>query len=218
MRHYITVLTIHYIPFASQHNGKMSAYISHMILYEFVDSGNCYKIRMLLAELELPYTKVALDRLSSVRNTMEFLCKSPLGKVPVLEQDGEYYTESMAILYKLSTGTSLNPESPRVIQWLSFEQGEIQSSIGAARYLNKFCQELPPADLIERAHEALCVVEQQLKETGQYILGSTYSICDIALYAYIHLAPEAGVSLEPYIHIMQWILTIQGLPRYVAII
>lgn len=183
-----------------------------MILYEFVDSGNCYKIRMLLAELGMSYKRIVLSRNPHIRNTEEFLHKSPLGKVPVLELEGEYYTESLAILCFLSHCTK-----SAVLQWLSFEQSEIQTSIGAARYLYKFCNVLPDDDMIWRAHNALSVVESQLKKTQEYILNSGYSICDIALYAYIHLAPEAGISLELYPMISRWIKLIQSRPRYVGI-
>jgi glutathione S-transferase len=114
----------------------------------------------------------------------------------------------MSILYYLSKGTELQPnDGTKMLQWLSFEQSEIQSSIGAARYIAKFCGDIPPDELISDAHRALAVVETQLKESS-YILTSGYSICDIALYGYIHLAAEALISLDKYPHILGWLARI----------
>lgn len=164
-------------------------------LYELPLSGNCYKVRILLHLLGLDYTRKPIDR--SVL---------PLGKVPALEIGGKIYTESMAILCLLASGTRYLPETDlvEIIRWLSFEQGEIQMTIGVARYQLRHGLLTGSAD--ESAMRALQVLDDHLSASQSgYVVASGLTIADIALYGYIHLAPEVGIDLTRYRHISRWL-------------
>lgn len=186
--------------------------MDEIILYQFPDSGNCYKIRLYLNYLHQNYKIINLPREDALRKNEEFLKISPLGKVPVLQVKELVLTESMAILFYLFENYDINYkyftalEKIEILKWLSFEQSEIQWSIGRLRYIYKFSNSnklIETADLKFNAMDALKVLDNHLKNK-KFIL-EKYSIADISLFAYVGLSNEAGISLENYPNIHRWI-------------
>jgi len=189
-----------------------------MKLYQFEKSGNCYKIRLLLSQLQKEYIIENLPRnFSKLSN--EFLNKSPLGKVPFLEINDLVFTESMAILYYLSKDTFLFPKEfssqVEIIKWLSFEQSEIQTSIARNRFLFKF-KNIRENKSIKRAKKALNILNLHL-ENKKFLVANTYTIADISLYAYVHLSSEIDISLENYPNIILWLKNVENQANYIKI-
>lgn len=188
-----------------------------MKLHQFKTSGNCYKIRLFLHQLEKKCDHINLSRDGS-RLSKEFLLKSPLGKVPVLEiNEGNFLTESMSILYFLSQNTKFFPKDislqTEILKWLSFEQSEIQTSIAKARYFIKFKKEIK-TKYIENAKEKLKIIDFHLFGK-KFLVGDIYTIADISLYAYVHLAPEIDISLNEYPNIVNWLYHVETQPKYI---
>ncbi len=188
-------------------------------------SGNCYKLQLLLAQLERPYRWVEVDTLSGATRTPEFLAKNANGKVPLLElEDGRCLAESNAILCYLAEGSAYYPAEPwlraQTLQWLFFEQYSHEPYVAVARFIAKF---LPPDHprraelprLQERGHQALAVMEGELA-TRDFMVAGGYSIADIALYAYTHDAPSGGIKLDPYPRLREWLARVEAQPGFVA--
>ncbi len=188
-------------------------------------SGNCYKIKLMLHLLGLPYEWVAIDILRGDTATPEFLAKNPNGKIPVLElEDGTCLWESNAILNFLADGTRFLPTEPRlrtqVLQWQFFEQYSHEPYIAVARFI-QFYLNMPEdrlkeyADCQARGKKALKVMERQLQLTP-YLVGDQYSIADIALYAYTHVADQGGFDLSAYPGIQAWLKRVAAQPGHVT--
>jgi glutathione S-transferase len=196
-------------------------------LYDYLPSGNGYKVRLVLRQLGLPYELVELDIKRGETRTLEFLAKNPNGRIPLLEIPGHgYLAESHAIIGYLAEGSALVPadrlERARMWQWLCFEQYSLEPNIGTARFwiasLKKTEAELGEK-LVEKrrsGHAALDVLERGL-EGREFLVGNRYSLADIALYAYTHVAPEGGFSLEPYPAIRAWCARVAAQPGHVPI-
>lgn len=197
-----------------------------MRLYDFLPSGNCYKIRLLLTQMGMPFERVDINILKGETRTPEFLSKNPNGKVPVLEiQTGQYLAESNAILVYLSEGTEFLPYDrflrAQVLQWLFFEQYSHEPFIATSRFwisiLGK-AEEYRAA--IEQKREpgyaALKVMETHLGKHN-FFVGERYTIADIALFAYTHVADEGGFDLTKFPAIQAWMATIKAQPRYISI-
>ena len=196
-------------------------------LYDYLPSGNGYKVRLVLRQLRLPYELVELDIKRGETRTPEFLAKNPNGRIPLLEIPGHgYLAESHAIIGYLAEGSALVPadrlERARMWQWLCFEQYSLEPNIGTARFwiasLQKTEAELGEK-LVEKrrsGHAALDVLERGL-EGREFLVGNRYSLADIALYAYTHVAPEGGFSLEPYPAIRAWCARVAAQPGHVPI-
>ncbi|MCI1012181.1 glutathione S-transferase family protein, partial [Pseudomonas oryzihabitans] len=168
-------------------------------------SGNCYKVVLMLHLLGLEYRWHEVDILAGETQSEAFLAKNPNGKIPVLElEDGTCLWESNAILNFLADGTRFLPSEPRlrtqVLQWQFFEQYSHEPYVAVARFIQLY-QGLPAERREEyevclvRGYKALRVMEQQLQRTS-FLVGEDYSIADIALYAYTHVAHEGGFSLD----------------------
>jgi len=196
-------------------------------LYDYLPSGNGYKVRLVLRQLRLPYELVELDIKRGETRTPEFLAKNPNGRIPLLEIPGHgYLAESHAIIGYLAEGSALVPadrlERARMWQWLCFEQYSLEPNIGTARFwiasLKKTEAELGDRLLEKRrnGHAALAVLERGL-EGREFLVGNRYSLADIALYAYTHVAPEGGFSLEPYPAIRAWCARVAAQPGHVPI-
>ena len=196
-------------------------------LYDYLPSGNGYKVRLVLRQLGLPYELVELDIKHGATRTPEFLAKNPNGRIPLLEIPGRgYLAESHAIIGYLAEGSALVPadrfDRARMWQWLCFEQYNLEPNIGTARFwiasLGKTEAELGEK-LVEKrrnGHAALAVLEHGL--TGQeFLVAGRYSLADIVLYAYTHVAPEGGFSLEPYPAIRAWCARVAAQPGHVPI-
>jgi glutathione S-transferase len=183
-------------------------------LYDYLDSGNAYKIRLLLSHLEIPYKRVVLDIDKGETRTPQFLAKNPNGRIPALElDDGTVLPESNAILFYLAEGTKYLPFDrlgrAQVLQWMFFEQYSHEPNIATVRYWIK--HKVAPTPLIDAAmpakrkagYAALDVMEAHLKRRD-FFVAERYSIADIALYAYTHVADEVDFDLKPYPAIRAW--------------
>jgi len=190
-------------------------------------SGNCYKVKLMLHLLGREYEWVPVDILKGETQSPEFLAKNPNGKIPVLQlEDGTALWESNAILNFLADGSAFLPSEPRlrtqVLQWQFFEQYSHEPYIAVARFI-KVYQGLPEERRAEYeatkkgGYKALKVMEQQLQLTP-YLVGNQYSIADIALYAYTHVADEGGFDLTDYPAVRAWLDRVASHPRHVGML
>ena len=197
-----------------------------VLLYNSAVSGNCYKVRLLAAQLDLP---LELHELSVVdrSNRAEVLGDlNPARRVPTLVlDDGRPLAESNAILWYLGDGTAFVPvdryERAQVLQWQFFEQYQVEPSIAVVRFLIAFSGEAEKH--AERIREqtangsvALDAMERHLVDRS-FLVGERYSIADISLYAYTHVAHEGGFDLTPYPAIRAWLERVAGGPGHITI-
>ena len=196
-------------------------------VYGDYNSGNCYKIKLMLHLLGLEYEWLPVVILKGDTVTAEFLAKNPYGIVPVVElEDGTGLWESNAILNYLADGSEFLPSEARlrtqVLQWQFFEQYSHEPYIAVARFI-QFYLGLPQERLEEyrklqkRGYKALDVMEQQLVRTP-YLVGDHYSIADVTLYAYTHVAHQGGFDLSGYPAIQAWLARVASHPRHVAML
>ncbi len=188
-------------------------------------SGNCYKLQLVCSELDIDYTWHEVDILSGATQTEEFLKLNPNGKVPLMIlPDGRCLPESNAILSYLADGNSLRGSDrysrAAVLQWLFFEQYSHEPYIGTARFIVKYLGSPVErqADLEAKrpgGYKALDVMELQLS-SNDFIANNEFSIADIALYAYTHVAHEGGFDLTAYPAVRDWLARIEARPRYIA--
>ena len=198
-----------------------------LTLYDFPTSGNCYKVRLLLAHLGIPYRHFHRDILKGETRSAEHLAVNPAGKVPVVETDGGVrYFESGAILWHFARGTRLFPagveEETRTLQWMLFEQSALAIPLGRPRYFIKILgkgEEFKDdiAKLMPLGQQALERVETHLADGNIFFVGRRFSIADIALYAYAHLAPDGGYDLAPYPALRNWLERVREEPGHIAI-
>jgi glutathione S-transferase len=194
-----------------------------MTLYDDPISGNGYKVRLALAQLGLRWRLVELDILKGETRTPAFLAKNSNGKIPVLElDDGRCLSESNAILYYLAQGTALWPaerwDQADALRWMFFEQYSHEPYVAVARFM--LHQPAPPdpaalADKHERGYAALDVMEGHLARQPYFAAGR-YTVADIALYAYTHVAGEGRFDLAKYRSIRAWLDRVRGQPGHVA--
>jgi glutathione S-transferase len=193
-------------------------------VYGMADSGNCYKVKLALEQLALPYLWVELDSNQGETRTLKFLAMNANGKVPTLVlEDGTFLAESNAILNYLAEGSRLLPSErlgrARVLQWMFFEQYSHEPYVAVARSLLRYQPpdsprraELPR--LHERGNQALWVMEQHLRREP-FFVGDRYTIADIALYAYTHCAADGGFDLAAYSSVSAWLDRVRSQPRHV---
>lgn len=199
-----------------------------MKLYDDPMSGNGYKARLLLAHISLPYQYIPIDILRGESRTKEFLQKNLNGRIPVLELDGgQHLPESNAILYFLSQGSAYWPDEPyaqaQVMQWLFFEQYSHEPNIATPRFWLKtkvledtpFNRELL-AQKQRAGNQALAVMNEHLS-SRTFFVGERYTIADIALYAYTHVAGEGGFDLSQYPAVVSWLQRVREQSRHVTI-
>ena len=190
-----------------------------MKIYGDIQSGNCYKIKLLTSILEIDHEWIEVDILANETQTDEFLEKNPNGKIPLLElNDGRCISESNAILNYLAEGSDLSSEDAyqkaKILQWQFFEQYSHEPYIAVARFISKYLG-LPEERREEYqskqagGHKALKVMEDQLSTTD-YLVSDKMSISDISLYGYTHVASEGGFDLSKYPAIQNWINRIQS--------
>jgi glutathione S-transferase len=197
-----------------------------MHLYDYLDSGNGYKARLLLALLGRKYRWSELDIDHGGTRTPEFLAKNPNGKIPALQlDDGTVLAESNAILWYLAEGTRFIPEDrvqrAQVLQWMFFEQYSHEPYVATPRYIKRH---LPPehprqAELparLERGRDAFRVMETHLAARS-YFVAERYTIADIALYAYSHVAHEGGHDLAPYPKVRAWLARVVSEPQHILL-
>ena len=197
-----------------------------LTLYDYLDSGNGYKVRLLLAQLGTPYRLVELDIMRGETRTPEFLARNPNGRIPTLElEDGTFLAESNAIIWYLAEGTRFVPADrlgrARALQWMFFEQYSHEPYVATPRFILRHLPvdhprraELPARQAQGRA--ALGVMEGHLG--AHDFLAGDYSIADIALYAYSHRADEAGIDLAPFPAVRAWLARVAAQPDHVAML
>ncbi len=197
-----------------------------MHLFDYLDSGNGYKVRLLLAQLGQRYDWTEVDIDAGKTRTPQFLKRNPNGRIPTLElDDGTNLAESNAILWYLAEGTPFVPVGrlarAQVLQWMFFEQYSHEPYVATPRFIVKHLPadhprraELP--DRLTRGRAALAVMETHLK-ARQFFVGKRYSIADIALYAYTHVAHEGGHDLAPYPRVNAWLKRVAAQRRYVPL-
>lgn len=196
-------------------------------LYDYPPSGNGYKVRLLLSQLAIPFEYIELDILKGETRTTEFLAKNPNGRIPLLElEPGRYLAESNAILVYLAQGISYWPEDSlaqaQVLSWMFFEQYSHEPNIATPRFwlchLPKLSayQEIALPYKQEQGYQALAVMEQHLA-SHQYFVQEQYTIADIALYAYTHVAEEGGFDLNRFPQVCRWLKDVAAQPNYIPI-
>lgn len=195
-------------------------------LYDSAISGNAYKVRLILSHLGLPVKRIEMNVDDGSTRRPEFLQVNRNGKVPaVVLEDGTALSESDAILYYFAEGTPYWPtdrlQRARVLQWMFFEQYNHEPTIAVVRHwvahLGKTAASEPalPAK-IAAGYRALDVMEDQLK-AHDFFVGDRYTIADIALYAYTHVAHEGGFDLGRYPAIAAWLKRVAGQPGHIRI-
>ena len=190
-------------------------------------SGNCYKIKLACAELGIAYEWIEVDILKGGTRTGEFLAKNPNGKIPLLElPDGRCLAESNAILCYIADGSELFAgdafDRAEILQWLFFEQYSHEPYIATSRFIIQYLGSPPERqrDLEakrEGGFKALGIMEAHLAEQD-FFVNNRFSIADIALYAYTHVADEGGFGLEDYAAIRAWIDRIEARPKFVPMV
>jgi len=195
-------------------------------LYDYLDSGNGYKIRLLLAHLGQPYRHHELDIMRGETRTPQFLAINPNGRIPVLGLgDGRFLTESDAILWYLAEGTDYLPNEryarAQVLQWMFFEQYSHEPYVATPRFIVRHLPADDPrrAELPKRlasGRAALAVMEAHLQD-HRYFAAERYTIADIALYAYTHVAEDGGLELAPFPRVNDWLQRVAGQPGHVGL-
>ena len=195
-------------------------------LYDYLDSGNGYKLRLLLSQLGRQYRWQEIDIMQGASRTPQFLAKNPNGRIPTFElDDGVCLAESNAILWYLAEGTRFIPEDrlarAQTLQWMFFEQYSHEPFVATPRFILKHLPadsprrgELP--DRLSRGRAALDVMNTHLKNNAFFAAGR-YTIADIALYAYTHVADEATLDLAPYRQVTAWMERVASQPQYIPI-
>ena len=190
-----------------------------MRLYDYAASGNCYKVRLLLALLDLEYERVPIDIFAGDTLTDEYAGINAARETPVLElDDGSLLAQSNAILWYLADGTRFLPdrrlERAHVAQWLFFEQERVGAGIATARFYRltgRHAQAVPAR--FATGEKALALLDRHLEKRA-YLVGETVSIADIANFAYTHVAEDAGYELDRYAAVAAWHERIAAEPRF----
>src|SRR2546423_7481596 len=195
-------------------------------LFDHLSSGNGYKVRLLLRMLDIPFERVEVDIVRGESRTPEFLGKTPEGRIPVLQrEDGPHLFESNAILCYLAEGTPFLPthrlDRARALQWLFWEQYSHEPNIATVRHWVKHIG-VPEEKraLFEQKRalgvRALSIMERHL-EGRSYLAADRFTVADIALYAYTHVAPEGGFDLAPFSRLRSWLDRVRDRPGFTPI-
>jgi glutathione S-transferase len=197
-----------------------------LTLYDYLPSGNGYKVRLLLSQLGLPFRLIERDILKGETRTPDFLKLNPNGRIPVLQLgDGRCLAESSAIMFYLAEGTSFLSadrfERADTLRWMFFEQYSHEPYVAVARFwIHSLNKRKEWADRLEEkwrgGYQALDTMESHLK-TRRFFVGERYSIADIALYGYTHVAEEGEFDLKRYSAIRAWLDRVADQPRHVLI-
>jgi glutathione S-transferase len=192
-------------------------------LYDYPASCNCYKVRLLLAQLGQPYERVPVDIFDGDTLTDEYAAMNPARTTPVLEtDDGRFLPESNAILFFLADGTPFLPDDPferaEVVRWLVYEQTDVIPTMGGLRFrllVGRLTADEP--DAVRRKEgslEVLRLLDDHLGEREFFVAGR-YTIADIAIYGYTHVAHEAGIDVQPYANLRAWFERVEQQPGYI---
>ncbi len=196
-------------------------------LHDNLSSGNAYKVRLMLSQLGIPFERIEYDVDRNETRTPEFLKKNPNGRIPLLELTANrFLAESNAILCYLAEDTHFLPadrlQRAQVMQWLFFEQYSHEPNVATVRYwithkveMTEFRRIALPVKR-EAGVAALAVMEHHLADR-EWFVGTAYSIADIALYAYTHVAEEGGFDLKPFAAVRKWLARVAAEPNHVLI-
>jgi glutathione S-transferase len=197
-----------------------------MVLHEIPFSGNCYKVRLLLAHLGIPYERRTVSSLDRSQRGEELSALTPAGRVPtVVLDDGRPLAESGAILWYFGEGTRFVPSEPyeraQVLQWMFFEQYDHEPAIAVLRFWLAYSGRperiaARREELATTGHQALAAMERRL-DGRPFFVGGSLSLADIALYAYTHVAGEGGFDLGPYPAVRTWLDRVAAEPGHVPI-
>jgi glutathione S-transferase len=200
--------------------------MSSWTLYDYLPSGNGYKCRLAMHQLGKPFRLVQKDIVAGMTRTPEFLALNANGRIPLLDLgDGRRLAESNAILLFVAEGSPLVPADPweraQVYQWLFFEQYSHEPNVATPRF---WLQHVPEEkiDRVQLAKKqdlgraALGVMDRHLS-TRTFFVGERYTVADIALYAYTHVADEGGLDLAPFPAVLRWLARVKEQPRHVTI-
>ena len=198
-----------------------------LTLYDYLDSGNGYKVRLLLGHLGRDYTLVEKDIMKGETRTPDYLAMNPNGRIPLLQlNDGSFLAESGAMLNYLAEGTPYLPnggiERARVLQWMFFEQYSHEPPIAGARFRARHLEQTPEVTaqieaLRAPGEAALGVMEGEMQARDWFAAGR-YSIADIALFAYTHVADQGGFDLAKYPAINRWLERVRAQPGWFAML
>jgi glutathione S-transferase len=197
-----------------------------MLLYDSPPSGNCYKVRLLLAQLGIPYERRTVDVVDRSNRPELLGGLNPALRVPTLVlDDGRPLAESGAILWYFAEGTRFVPDDPyeraQVLQWMFYEQHQLEPAIAVARFwvaysgrAEEFADLLPGR--IKAGERVLRTLDAHL-EDREWTVGDSFTLADIALYAYTHVAEEGGFQLEPHPAVRAWLVRVAAQPGHVPI-
>jgi glutathione S-transferase len=197
--------------------------VGRLTLYDYSASANCFKVRLLLAQLEIAYERVSIDIFDGDTLTDEYERLNPFRSTPVLVlPDGTPLIESDAILWYLARGTRYLPDDPvgeaEVVRWLIYEQADVMPAIGGLRFrlvTGRFAPDSPEAETRPRnAYEVLRILDNHLA-TREFLVGGRYTIADLGVFAYAHTASEAGLDTTPYARFNAWLRRVAEQPRFV---
>ncbi len=195
-----------------------------MLLYNSPVSGNCYKVRLLFAHLGIEYERHELDVFDRSDRPAVLGGRNPALRVPTVQfDDGRTLAESGAILFAFADGSEYVPEDwferAQVLQWMFFEQYDVEPNIAVLRFWAMAGIHAPEAQLEGKhkaGHAALSALEQHLA-VREYLVAERYTIADIALFGYTHVAPEGGFELEPYPAVREWLARVAAQSGHIAI-
>jgi glutathione S-transferase len=196
--------------------------VSPLTLYDYPASANCFKVRLLLAQLGLEYGRVPVDIFDGDTLTPEYERLNPFRSTPVLVlPDGRPLIESHAILWYLARGTAYLPVDPvveaEVVRWLIYEQSDVMPAIGGLRFrlvTGRFTSDSPEAEARRaNAYEVLRVLDSHLA-TRKFLVADRYTIADLSVFGYSHTAREAGLDTTPYTHFNRWVGEVAEQPRF----
>ena len=194
-------------------------------LYSMQRSGNCYKVRLALAQLRVPHELIEIDILKGETHTPDFLSKNPNGQIPLLEiEPDRYLAESNAILWFLAERSELLYDDPieraAILQWLFFEQHTIVPNIGSAYFWlclvkgGRDLQRHAIDDWMEEGQRSLAVMDKHLSKS-RFFAGERYTVADVAIYAYTHVAHECDFDLTPFPAVRAWLARVKAEPLHV---
>ena len=204
---------------------QRSGMLARMLLYDSAVSGNCYKVRLLLAHLGVGYERRELSVVDRSDRSDVLGDLNPGLRVPTLVlDDGRPLAESNAIMWFFGEGTEYVPEDAyeraQVLQWLFFEQYSHEPNIAVLRFWRHYAETMPPEDVVEQkragGRAALEAMERHLA-TREYFVAGRYTIADIALYAYTHAADEAGFDLAGHPAVTAWLQRVAARPGHIPI-
>lgn len=195
-----------------------------MKLYDYLPSGNSYKVRLLMSYLGVKYTHVPINIISGEARSGDYKKINPAGQIPLLElSDGRRIAESNAILFFLAEGTPYWPsnafDQAKALQWMFFEQYKHEPAIAVARYIHHYAMDTRESELealMPKGRAALDVMEEHLTD-HLWFVGSGPTVADIALYAYTHVAGEGGYDLAQYPNILAWLDRVSDHPKHIRI-